>query len=266
MKGKEDTNSLALSIFEANSKAFYSLQKVLVCLGRSQEALKYAEANRARNPGEVMLSAKKSIFSLSSVKVPLDLSTIWSFANSEQTPVAVLSCDVSCILVHIIVPQDEQSSLVPVKQNTKANREAKPSSDNVTFEQYVTRNLMDFLNAKETNLFEPVDFEPRDNPLTVLFDQFARKFAELIEATAPEFHELVVIADQALHLLPWPVLQDKTSRKFLGDRYRIRTYPSILTMVSSPGNQHLSSRFPQRSVFWLWATLLSQSSLTRRRR
>ena len=268
VKGKEDTNSLALSIFEANSKAFYSLQKVLVCLGRSQEALKIAEANRARNLGEVMLSAKKSIFSLSSVKVPLDLSTIWSFANSEQTPVAVLSCDVSCILVHIIVPQDEQSSLVPVgrygRLQTPAsdltrggeeaipancyhffkielftdtfsdewsrNREARPTSDNVTFEQYVTKNLMDFLNAKETNLFEPVDFEPRDNPLTVLFDQFARKFAEVIEATAPEFHELVVIADQALHLLPWPVLQDKTSRKFLGDRYRIRTYPSILTM------------------------------------
>ena len=269
VKGKEDTNSLALSIFEANSKAFYGLQKVLVCLGRSQEALKYAEANRARNLGEVMLSAKKNtVFSLSNIKVPLDLSTIWSFANSEQTPVAVLSCDVSCILVHIIVPRDEQSSLVPVmgygRQQTfpsslmrggeeaipancyhffkielftdtftdewSRNREARPSSDNVTFEQYVTKNLMDFLNAKETNLFEPVDFEPRDNPLTVLFDQFARKFAEVIEATAPEFHELVVIADQALHLLPWPVLQDKTSRKFLGDRYRIRTYPSILTM------------------------------------
>ena len=269
VKGKEDTNFFALSIFEANSKAFYSLQKVLVCLGRSQEALKIAEANRARNLGEMMLSAKKSsIFSLSNVKVPLDLSTIWSFANSEQTPVAVLSCDVSCILVHIIVPRDEQSSLAPVEgygcQQTPAsalmrgseevipancyhffkielftdtftdewsrNREAIPSSDNVTFEQYVTRNLMDFLNAKETNLFEPVDFEPRGNPLTVLFDQFARKFAEVIEATAPEFHELVVIADQALHRLPWPVLQDKTSRKFLGDRYRIRTYPSILTM------------------------------------
>ena len=269
VKGKEDTNSLALSIFEANSKVFYNLQKVLVCLGRSQEALKIAEANRARNLGEVMLSAKKdSVFSLSDVKVPLDLSTIWSFANSEQTPVAVLSCDVSCILVHIIVPQDEQCSLVPVgrykRQQTPAsalmkgseeaipancyhffkielftdtftdewsrNREARPSSDNVTFEQYVTKNLMDFLNAKETNLFEPVDFEPRDNPLTVLFDQFARKFEEVIEATAPEFHELVVIADQALHLLPWPVLQDKTSTKFLGDCYRIRTYPSILTM------------------------------------
>ena len=34
VKGKEDTNSLGLSIFEANSKAFYLLQKVLVCLGR----------------------------------------------------------------------------------------------------------------------------------------------------------------------------------------------------------------------------------------
>ena len=269
MKGKENTNSLALSILEANSKVFHDLQKILVCLGRSQEALKIAEANRARNLGEVMLSAKKdSIFSLSNIKVPLDLSTIWSFANSEQTPVAVLSCDVSCILVHIIVPRDEQSSLVPEggcrhQQNFanafmrgseeaipancyhffrielftdtftdewSRNREARPSSDNVTFEQYVTKNLMDFLYAKETNVFEPVDFEPRDNPLTVLFDLFARKFAEVIEATAPEFHELVVIADQALHLLPWPVLQDKTSRKFLGDRYQIRTYPSILTM------------------------------------
>ena len=187
MKGKEDTNSLALSIIEANSKVFYSLQKVLVCLGRSQEALKIAEANRARNLGEVMLSAKKnSIFSSSNVKVPLDLSTIWSFANSEQTPVAVLSCDVSCILVHIIVPRDEQSSLVPMwgygHQQTPAsalmrgseeaipansyhlykielftdtftdewsrNGEARSSGDNVTFEQYVTKNLMDFLNAK----------------------------------------------------------------------------------------------------------------------
>ena len=268
VKGKENTNSFALSIFEANSKAFYGLQKVLVCLGRSQEALKYAEANRARNLGEVMLSAKKSsIFSLSNVKVPLDLSTIWSFANSEQTPVAVLSCDVSCILVHIIVPRDEQSSLVPVmgygRQQTPAsalmrgndetipancyhffkielftdtftdewsrNREARPSSG-VKCEQYVTKNLMDFLNDKSRKLFEPVDFKPRDTPLTVFFDQFVRKFVEVIEATAPEFHELVVIADQALHLLPWPVLQDKTSRKFLGDRYRIRTYPSILTM------------------------------------
>ena len=267
MKGKENADSFA--IFEGNSKAYYDLQKVLVCLGRSQEALTIAEANRARNLGEVMLSAKKSsIVSLSNVKVPLDLSTIWRFANSEQTPVAVLSCDVSCILVHIIVPRDEQSSLVLVgrykRQQTfpsallrvseeaipancyhffkielftdtftdewSRNREARPSSDSVTFEHYVTKNLMDFLNAKETNLFEPVDFEPRDNPLTVLFDQFARKFEEVIEATAPEFHELVVIADQALHLLPWPVLQDKISRKFLGDRYRIRTYPSILTM------------------------------------
>ena len=269
VKGRKDTNSLVLSSFEANPKAYYSLQKVLVCLGRSQEALVVAEANRARNMGEVMLSAKQSTsFSLSSVKTPLDLSSIWSFANSEQTPVAVLSSDVSCILVHIIVPRDEQSALVPVgghgRQQTFAsaftkesedtipancyhfvkielftdtftdewsrNREVRPTSDSVTFEHYVTRNLMDFLYEKKSNLFEPVDFKPRDNPLTVLFDQFAHKFAEVIEATAPEFHELVVIADQALHLLPWPVLQGKTSKKFLGDCYRIRTYPSILTM------------------------------------
>ena len=269
VKGKEDTNSLALSIFEANSKAFYSLQKVLVCLGRSQEALLVAEANRARNLGEMMLSAKQSTtFSLTNVKVPLDLRSIWSFANSEQTPVLVLSCDVSCIMVHIIVPQDGRSAVVPLSghghQQTLAsallrgseetipancyhfvkielfndsfsdewsrNRDARPTSDSISFERYVTRNLMDFLNEKETNLFETVDFEPRDNPLTVLFDQFARKFAEVIEATAPEHHELVVIADRALHLLPWPVLQDKVSRKFLGDRYRIRTFPSILSM------------------------------------
>ena len=54
VKGKESTNCSALSVFEANSKAFYSLQKVLVCLGRKQEALLVAEANRARNLGEMM--------------------------------------------------------------------------------------------------------------------------------------------------------------------------------------------------------------------
>ena len=269
VKGKEDTNSLALSIFEDNSKAFYNLQKVLVCLGRSQEALLVAEANRARNLGEMMLSAKQSTtFSLTNVKAPLDLRSIWSFANREQTPVAVLSCDTSCIMVHIIVPRDECSAVVPLSghghQQTftsalmrgseeaipancyhfvkielftdtftdkwSSNKDVRHTCDSVTFESYVTKNLMDFLNEKDTNLFETVDFEPRDNPLTVLFDQFARKLVEVIEATAPDHHELVVIADQALHLLPWPVLQDKVSRKFLGDRYRIRTYPSILTM------------------------------------
>ena len=171
-------------------------------------------------------------------------------------------------MVHIIVPQDERSAVIPLgghgHQQTLAStlmrageetipancyhfvkielfadiftdewsrhRDVRPTSDSVTFERYVTRNLMDFLHEKDTNAYETVDFEPRDNPLTVLFDQFARKFAEVIEATAPEHHELVVIADQALHLLPWPVLQDKASRKFHGDRYRIRTFPSILSM------------------------------------
>ena len=215
------------------------------------------------------LSAKQSTtFNLTNVRVPLDLRSIWTFANGEQTPVAVLSCDVSCITVHVIVPREDRSAMVPLsghghqqtftsslmrgsEETIPANcyhfvkielftdtftdewsrkTDVRPTSDSVTFECYVTRNLMDFLNEKESNLFETVDFEPRDNPLTVLFDQFARKFAEVIEATAPEHHELVVIADQALHLLPWPVLQGKISRKFLGDRYRICNFPSILSM------------------------------------
>ena len=100
----------------------------------------------------------------------------------------------------------------------------------IAFEQYVQKTLMDYLNQKDVELFTPIDFQDDESPLTVLFEKFARRFVEEIEQRWPKGREFVVVADQTAHFLPWPLLQDESTKVFLGDRYRVRTYPSLLTM------------------------------------
>ena len=100
----------------------------------------------------------------------------------------------------------------------------------IPFEQYVQKTLIDYLNQKDAEIFTPIKFQDDESPLTILYERLARGFIEEIEQRWPKGREFVVIADQTAHFLPWPLLQDESTKVFLGDRYRVRTYPSLLTM------------------------------------
>ena len=265
---EEDTDSMALSLFEANSRAFYNLQRILVLLGEKQESLKVAEANRARNLGEILWQKRKisGTVSLMNVIRPLELSSIWEFSQQEKSPVVMLSFTTSCMLVHIIFPgHATESSKKPSLATNVTSSSSSPSSytashtepktlippqnyhflkiplptdlfsdptstEKVKFDQYVSKSLIDYLNQKEFDLFEPITLEEMNTPLNVLFDSLALKFIEVIESKMPSVRDLVVIPDQTAQLLPWAILQDKSTGVFLGDRYTIRVFPSIFTM------------------------------------
>ena len=102
--------------------------------------------------------------------------------------------------------------------------------ENVSFDQFVMKTLMSYLNQREIELFTSIDYQDDASPLTILFEKITRRFVEVLEHKLPEEREIIVIADQAAHFFPWPLLQDESTKVFLGDRYRVRTYPSILTM------------------------------------
>ena len=289
LKG-EDTNSLALSLFEVNAKAFYNLQKVLVLLGDPQEALKVAEQSRGRNLGEILWNKRQRA---SNIPRPLDLRHIWGVVNRERIPVIVLSYiqQSSTMLVHMVFPREKSDLFCRGDEDTDFYREsggpvhsedhlfhtstlchtpafANDSDDecgsqippdnyhfmkvdlpkedflnknygpflrdnkeeNVSFDQFVMRTLMSYLNQREIELFTPIDYQDDASPLTILFEKFAKRFVEVLELKFPEEREIIVVADQAAHLVPWPLLQDESTKVFLGDRYRVRTYPSLLTM------------------------------------
>ena len=265
---EEDTDSMALSLFEANSRAFYNLQRILVLLGEKQESLKVTEANRARNLGEILWQKRKisGTVSLMNVNRPLELSSIWEFAQQEKSPVVMLSFTTSCMLVHIIFPghatelskkpflvknvtssssspssytasHTEPKTLIPpqnyhfLKIPLPTDLFSDPTSTvKVTFDQYVSKSLIDYLNQKKFDLFEPSTLEEMNTPLNVLFDNLAFKFIEVIESKMSSVRDLVIIPDQTAQLLPWAILQDKSTGVFLGDRYTIRVFPSIFTM------------------------------------
>ena len=265
---EEDTDSMALSLFEANSRAFYNLQRILVLLGEKQESLKVAEANRARNLGEILWQKRmmSGTVSLMHVNRPLELSSIWEFAQQEKSPVVMLSFTTSCMLVHIIFPGHATESLKkPSLVTNVTSSSSSPSSytashtepktlippqnyhflkiplptdlftdptstEKVKFDQYVSKSLIDYLNQKEFDLFEPITLEEMNTPLNVLFDSLAFKFIEVIESKMSSVRDLVIIPDQTAQLLPWAILQDKSTGVFLGDRYTIRVFPSIFTM------------------------------------
>ena len=282
LKG-EDTNSLALSLFEVNAKAFYHLQKVLVLLGDPQEALKVAEQNRGRILGEIIWNKKREhVPEIRNVPRPLDLRHIWKFVNREKMPVIVLSYiqQSSTMLVHMVFPRaksdrksggavhsedrlfhtstifhtpalasgsdDECASQIPLDnyhfmkvdlpKEDFLNKNYGPFSrdnkeENVSFDQFVMKTLMSYLNPQtKIESLTPIDYQDDKSPLTLLFEKIVRRFVEVLEHKFTEEKEIIVVADQAAHFFPWSLLQDESTKVFLGDRYRVRTYPSLLTM------------------------------------
>ena len=262
----EGSITFSLSLFETNAKAYYSLQKVHVLLGDTQSALRVAEQNRARNLGEILWSKKRHNPGIASLSHPLNLSDIFKVVNREQAPLILFSYikQSSTMLAHIMFPNEgetEEQSFHLARDDTEDTGVSLPGrippsnyhfvkldlseefflnkpygstsrskSEPISFDQYVMKTLMEYINQRETELFTPIDFQDDGTPLTVLFERIARPLVEVIEKRAPKSRELVLVADQAAHFLPWALLQDEWSKVFLGDKYRVRTYPSILTM------------------------------------
>jgi CHAT domain-containing protein/tetratricopeptide (TPR) repeat protein len=256
--------SFSLPLFETNSRAFYYLQRVLVLLGKPQKALRVAEQSRARILSEVLWNKRKQFNpELRELARPDNLSRIFKIVTKECTPLIVLSYikQSSTMLVHIIFPRaDEGSEDVSGYTNVDEENEipaghyhfekvilsqeyfldkaygifnateGRSVPSPIAFDRYVMKTLMEYLNQNEVALFTPIDFQDDETPLTILFERFARPIVEVIEQKCPKAREFVVVADQVAHFLPWTLLQDETTKKFLGDHYRVRTYPSIWTM------------------------------------
>ena len=248
LKAKEDYNLLldfirskvnshdeiSKSFQEALSKSYCCLQHIHILLRDTGKALQMAEENRAVRLGGIIEQKNKSHdLSLQSIVKPLNLEGIKKFVQKENSIVVVLSSIASSMIVHILFPSSLEKGegvihhflRIPLPNHLFNDLRGKETK----FEDYVTKDLIEFLNQNEIDLFQPISLEAKETPLCLLFREFAKKFVQIIEEKAPAARDIVIIPDKATHLLPWAMLQYEAG-EFLGDRYRIRLFPSILIM------------------------------------
>ena len=262
-KGKLDSVSKLLQ--ELNVKAHCTLLQVSVLLGEKQNALLVAEVDRAKDLRDILWQ-KLPDKPTGKVSPSIDLASIWECVQKEKSVVIFFSFVSDVMLVHTFFPnsvitdkgQNESLSVSPLPQEKYQFTiiplpvtlfTGKSSMDKVTFKQYITKNLTDYLNQNEFDLFEPISLKEKPTPLTVLYDCLVKKVFQCIEQKVPGVSDVVIIPDQTVGLLPWAMLQNQSTWHFLGDFYRIRLYPSISTMGIMNSQAQSVITFPSEERF-----------------
>ena len=255
VKGSHEALGLSLSLFESNSRSFYKIQEALVELGKLRhqlselgvmdtvdaepqefkDALVYGEQARARTLGELVLQKKRAMYSdLFSVSTPLKIQDIYRAVQLQKFPVVFLSYCVSKLLMWILVSVKDE--VVMKCQSIDLKEEV---LENSSFELYIRYNLLQFLSKDEIHIFKRCAYEQK-SPFTVLHDIIAVKIIEGLKSVGfSEVTEFIVIPDSVTHLLPFCPLMNKDNWQFFGDKYRIKIFPSflslfVMSMTSNP--------------------------------
>ena len=95
-----------------------------------------------------------------------------------------------------------------------------------SFEQFIHCKLLDV----GFNLFEPPNDKQKE-AFAKLYDTVGKEIEEAFEDLgANDVSEFIFIPDNVTYLLPLPAMLNKLKSEIFGDQYRIRIYPSILSL------------------------------------
>ena len=219
------TLTLSVSLFETNSRTFHRLQDCLYNLDQWHQALCYAEQSRARSLGELMLQ-KKGTHSLP----PLTIDQIIEVVKAEEVDVVFLSYTGARLLVWVLSPIEDSISINMFHVALEDDQFEGKSLD-----YYIRYSLQDLLIEKSVEMYAFCSYsEP--SPVTLLDSLFAQPLMKIFKAVRDpeatnEVRDVIVIPDSYTHLMPIVALLNLTNGgDFLGDHFRFRIMPSLLTM------------------------------------
>ena len=183
-------------------------------------ALVLAEETRACTVSKSMLKKKAIMYpKCDAGSNPMTIEDIYKTVTQHKVPVIFTSYCISKLLMWI---------LVPIKDDTKLKCCSIQLTDfgNSSFEQYIQYKLLEV----GFNLFESPSDEQKE-AFTKLYDRIGKEiekaFKDLGDGKITEF---IFIPDNVTHLLPLSAMLDKQTSEIFGDRYKIRIYPSILSL------------------------------------
>ena len=238
IRGSRKGLTLSVSLFETNSRTFHRLQDCHYNMGEWEKALVYAEQSRARTLGELLLERKRPQLDMN-LTAPLDLEQIVSVVGSQELDVVVLSYTGARLLVWVLSPGEGEGE--------GGRREVRRAMFQVTLEEdqfdgksldyYLRYSLSEVLVERNVEMYAFSNYARDDHmlPILRLHDLFAKPLLKVMSSLHPEdsekhVPEVVIIPDSYVNLMPLVALFNKSSQEFLGNRYRFRIMPSLLTM------------------------------------
>ena len=229
IKGSPKGLTLSVSLFETNSRTFHRLQDCLYNLDQWHQALCYAEQSRARSLGELMLQKKGSRLD-HPLTSPLTIDQIIEVVKAEEVDVVFLSYTGARLLVWVLSPIEDSISINMFHVALEDDQFEGKSLD-----YYIRYSLQDLLIEKSVEMYAFCSYsEP--SPVTLLDSLFAQPLMKIFKAVRDpeatnEVRDVIVIPDSYTHLMPIVALLNLTNGgDFLGDHFRFRIMPSLLTM------------------------------------
>ena len=241
IRGSPKGLTLSVSLFETNSRTFHRLQDCHYNLGQWDKALIYAEQSRARTLGELLLEKKRPQLDVP-FNAPLDLKQINQIVASQDLDVVLVSYTGSRLLVWVLSPGEGER-----EGEREVRREVRRAMFQVTLEEdefdgksldyYLRYLLSEVLVERTVEMYAYSDYQSDEHilPTVNLHQLFAKPLQKIMsllhpESPARQVRDIIVIPDPYVNLMPLVALLNKTSQEFLGDCYRFRIMPSLLSM------------------------------------
>ena len=247
MKGSSKGLNLSVSLFESNSRTFHRLQDCLHCLGNWQQALVYAEQSRARTLGELLLQKKARHLDMHFTP-PLDLSQIIDIIKAQELDVIFVSYTGARLLVWILSPTEDS-----VSHHMFQVALADDQFDGKSLDYYLRYSLTEQLVDKNMEMYAPCKYDTDEpSPVRKLHELFAKPLLRIFEKVREgrqDVRDVILIPDSYTNLMPIVALLglNEGTREFLGDQFRFRIMPSLLTMGIMNQLPPVTVRIPQDS-------------------
>ncbi len=103
-----------------------------------------------------------------------------------------------------------------------------------SLDYYLRYSLSEILIESNMEMYSVSTYE-ETSPLTMLFDLLGKPLLDVLESVhsqtnSPEPKDIILIPDSYTNLMPVLAFLDHANQKFLGDKYRFRYMPSLLTL------------------------------------
>ena len=235
MRGSPQGLNLSVSLFETNSRSFHRLQDCLYNVQDWGMALEYAEQSRARTLGELLLLRNYGQHPLE-LTSPLRTKHIKNIIEFVGNIVVYVSYTGSRLLTWVFTPCAGGKAIANMFQVAVDDDQF----DKKSLDYYLRYLLEEVLIEKGVEMYGRCSYEtsPALNKLYRLFAEPLLTILDKVNANKDSYatiQDVIIIPDSYTSLMPlFALFDDKSTSnvrpKFLGDRFRFRIMPSLLTL------------------------------------
>lgn len=164
---------------------------------------------------------------------PLSIAQIEHVVEYVNTTIVFLSYTGSRLLVWVFTPINGYFC-----QNMFQVSLSDDQFEGKSLDYYLRYSLSELLIENNLEMYSVTMYDS-PSPLEVLYELFGRPLINILQSVHSQTNtsdhddstkDIIIVPDSYTSLMPFVALQDTSTRKFLGDKFRFRFMPSLLTI------------------------------------